>query len=82
VGLRANWKADAAPKLAALGEKAAVEVDSKARAADLKAIQEAMDADSPFAVLLQHARQYAYLSDLKNAYYNDFYKLNLSVIAQ
>jgi peptide/nickel transport system substrate-binding protein len=82
VGLRANWTAAMNPKLAALGDKAAVEVDSKARAADLKAIQEAMDADSPFAVLLQHARQYAYLSELKNAYYNDFYKLNLAVVAK
>jgi peptide/nickel transport system substrate-binding protein len=82
VGLRANWTAAMNPKLAALGEKAAIEVDSKARAADLKAIQEMMDADSAFAVLLQHARQYAYRSELKGAAYNDFYKLNLAYISK
>jgi ABC-type dipeptide transport system, periplasmic component len=82
VGLRANWTAAMNPKLAALGEKTAVEVDPKARAADLKAIQESMDADSAFAVLLQHARQYAYLSELKNAYYNDTYKLDLVSMAK
>jgi peptide/nickel transport system substrate-binding protein len=82
VGLRANWTAAMNPKLAALGEKAAVEVDPKARAATLKAIQESMDEDSAFAVLLQHARHYAYRSELKGAAYNDTYKLNLAKISK
>jgi len=82
VGLRANWTAAMSPKLADLGKKAAVEVNPKARAADLKAIQEAMDADSAFATLLQHARHYAYRSELKGADYNDSYKLILSKISK
>lgn len=82
VGLRANWTAAMNPKLAALGDKAAVEVDPKARAADLKAIQQSMDEDSAFATLLQHARQYAYRAELKGADYNDFYKLNLAYVSK
>ncbi|MDA8412087.1 MAG: ABC transporter substrate-binding protein [Treponema sp.] len=82
VGLRANWTAAMDPKLAALGEKTAVETNPKARAADLKSIQEMMDADTAFAVLLQSARQYAYASDLEGAYYNDYYKLNLAAISR
>jgi peptide/nickel transport system substrate-binding protein len=78
VGLRANWTAAMSPKLAALADKTAVDVDPKVRAADLKQIQELMDADTAFAVLLQPARQYSFLADLKNADYNDYYKLNLA----
>lgn len=77
VGLRANWTAAMNPQLAALGKKAASEVDKETRVKDLQDIQKMMDEDTAFAVLLQSARYYATRESIKGADYIDPYKINL-----
>jgi peptide/nickel transport system substrate-binding protein len=69
VGLRANWKEDQNPALAALGRSAAVETDEAKRMALIGQIQRAMIEDTPFAVLLQHSSQYAIRTGLTGADY-------------
>jgi peptide/nickel transport system substrate-binding protein len=69
VGLRANWKEEQNPALAALGRSAAVETDEAKRMALFGQIQQAMIEDTPFAVLLQHSSQYAIRTGLSGADY-------------
>jgi len=77
VGLRANWKADANPKLAQLGKSALIETDDTSRAAIIKEIQEIMAEDSPFAVLVQFPKQLAIKKGLKGVDYSDSYKIEV-----
>jgi peptide/nickel transport system substrate-binding protein len=59
VGLRAGWRTEQNPSLAALGQTAAVEINDAKRLALFNQIQQALIEDTPFAVLLQHTSQYA-----------------------
>lgn len=81
VGLRANWTAEMNPELAELGKKAAVEVDKATRVKILEEIQEKMDEDSAFNVLLQHARHYATRDNIVGTDYIDLYKINLKDVS-
>ena len=81
-GPRARWTAEQAPELAELARKAIGEIDNAKRAEYLAGIQEAMHDGSPFTVLLQHGRQYAVRSNVKNAGYIDHCKLNLRAITK
>ena len=77
VGLRANWKADANPKLVQLGKAALIENDDKSRAAIIEEIQEIMAEDSPFATLVQYPKQIAFKKGLKGVEYSDCYKIEV-----
>lgn len=77
VGLRANWKADANPKLVQLGKAALIEIDDQKRKVMLEEIQKIMAEDSPFAVLVQYPKQIAIRSGLKGAEYSEHTKIDL-----
>jgi peptide/nickel transport system substrate-binding protein len=79
-GPRVNWKESDAPELAELSRKCMVETDPDKRAELLRTIQTIMGEDSPYIVLLQHGRQYAVRSNVKDAFYIDNYKLDLRLI--
>lgn len=67
VALRAGWKAEANSALANLGRNTALEIDEAKRIEYLRQIQEQLLEDSPFAVILQHASQYAIRTGLTGA---------------
>jgi len=77
IGLHAGWTDKMSPKLVELGKKAAVESDSATRVKFLQEIQRLMDEDSPYAVLLQHARYYATRDNIRGAEYIDAYRIDL-----
>ena len=81
-GPRARWSEADAPELAALAKQAIAETDNAQRAEYLRKIQETMQDGSPFIVLLQHGRQFAVRSNVKNASYIDHCKLNLRAITK
>ncbi|MDR2516133.1 MAG: ABC transporter substrate-binding protein [Spirochaetaceae bacterium] len=70
VGLRANWTEAMNPALAALGRRAATEVDNEKRNALYAEIQARLIEDTPYAMLLQHASQYAVRTGLTGVDYN------------
>jgi peptide/nickel transport system substrate-binding protein len=79
-GPRVNWHESDAPELAELYRKCMVETDPNKRAELLEKIQTIMSEDSPYIVLIQHGRQYAVRSNVKDAFYIDNYKLDLRLI--
>jgi peptide/nickel transport system substrate-binding protein len=81
VGLRANWKADANPKLIQLGEAAMIETDDKKRAEILKEIQEIMVEVSPYIPLLQPSKQIVIKKGLKGIEYSDAYRLEVYTLS-
>jgi peptide/nickel transport system substrate-binding protein len=81
-GPRVRWNESDAPELAELSKKAMVETDPETRAGYLREIQTRMGEDSPYVVLMQHGRQYAVRSNVKDAFYIDNYKLDLRSISK
>jgi peptide/nickel transport system substrate-binding protein len=79
-GPRVRWNESDAPELAELARKCMVEIDPAKRAEYLREIQTRMSEDSPYVVLMQHGRQYAVRSNVKDAFYIDNYKLDLRLV--
>ena len=57
------------------------ESDYNKRAGYAGELQDLMDADSPYAFLLQHPKAYAVRSNLQNVLYNDVAKLQLTELS-
>jgi peptide/nickel transport system substrate-binding protein len=79
-GPRVHWNEGDAPDLAELSKKCMTETDPEARAKYLREIQTRMAKEGPFIVLVQHGRQYAVRSNVRDAFYIDNYKLDLRAI--
>ena len=78
VGLRAGWKADAAPDIAALVTKGYTTGDQTARQALFEQWGKAMNDESPFIPLIQPASNVAYQPSVTNVYYNPTWLINVA----
>jgi peptide/nickel transport system substrate-binding protein len=76
VGLRANWKADMAPDLAALASQIKTTTDDAARAALIGKAQDMMQ-NGPFTVFVQPARTLACSKRVTNVQYTPAFQLEL-----
>jgi peptide/nickel transport system substrate-binding protein len=70
VGLRAGWTEAMDPGLAELGRQAATEINDSRRNALYTQIQTVLALESPYAMLLQHASQYAVRAGLSGVDFN------------
>jgi len=81
VGLRANWKADANPKLVQLGEAALTETDTTKRVAILEEIQKIMAEDSPWIFLVQPPKHLAFREGLKGVAFSNAYCIEVDKLS-
>jgi peptide/nickel transport system substrate-binding protein len=80
VGLRTSWKAEMAPDIVDLCNKAGTEVDEGKRAELLKQVQLAIMDRGPYANLIQPGRQLAYRANIDGVVYNPVYQQNLAIL--
>lgn len=80
VGLRAQWKAGAAPEVEALAAKAKQGGSDSERAALYQKIQQDINASGPFVPLFQPASNIAYASTVTGVSYNPVWTIDLAAI--
>ncbi|OUP22524.1 peptide ABC transporter substrate-binding protein [Lachnoclostridium sp. An196] len=80
VGVRAGWREDMDPELAALYDEALNATDNDARIAVLEQIQDAMYEDGPFIFVVQAPAHIAYNTRLEGVAISDPYSLDLTLI--
>lgn len=79
---RVRWEMDEAnARMAELGRLIEGESNYDQRAKYAEELQDLLDADSPYAFLLQHPKSYAVSDKLENVTYNDVAKLQLADLA-
>jgi peptide/nickel transport system substrate-binding protein len=78
VGLRAQWKAEANPKIAELVKKGYTTGDHEARKAVFEEWAKAMNDEGPFVPLLQPGSNVAYQPSVTNVYYNPTWLINVA----
>ena len=79
---RVKWNAsDENKRMGELANLIRQESDYNKRAGYAGELQDLMDADSPYAFLLQHPKAYAVRSNLQNVLYNDVAKLQLTELS-
>ena len=79
---RVKWASDSSnARMAELGKLIEGESNYEKRAQYAQELQDLLDADSPYAFLLQHPKAYAVSSRLENVTYNDVAKLQLADLA-
>ena len=82
VGLRANWRAEDNPELAAMGEKAMMETDIAARERLIEEIQREIEKNSPFISIVQHPRQTVSGRDIEGAKWHEVYRIDVGGISR
>lgn len=80
VGLRAGWKEGAAPEVAAIAAKAAVEIDQATRTRLYDDWQKKLNAQGPFTSLFQPAFSMASSKTLEPVAYNAMWTIDLQAV--
>jgi peptide/nickel transport system substrate-binding protein len=81
VGVRAGWQKGADPTLEALGARARVATDAKARTTLYRQIQQRLNAVGPFFPLIQPTQVFVATADLKNAVFHPVYQIDVTQVA-
>ena len=80
VGLRAGWKAEMSPEIAAYYDKIMEATDTETREGLLGELQDAMYEDGPFLLIAQAPAHIGYNSRLEGVAISDPYALDLTLI--
>lgn len=81
VGERANWPDPSDGKIGELQKTIETESDEDKRAAASEELQELLDKDMPYALLVQHPKVLAYRSNLDGVNYYEVQKINFQDVA-
>lgn len=82
VGLRAGWKAEMAPELAAQYDLILAETNNEKRKKMIEDVVTQTGTDSPFVVYAQYPKFIAASSELKGVTYSNVYRLDLTAISK
>ena len=80
VGLRANWTDEGYDEVTALYDAAMAETDNTRRSEILLKIQETLEEDSPFVMLVQAPSHVGYNKSLSGVAFSDDYRVDLTEI--
>jgi peptide/nickel transport system substrate-binding protein len=81
VGTRVGWTKGADPAVEALGAKARVTTETKARTTLYRQIQLKLNTDGPYFPLIQPTQVFVATADLRNAVFHPLYQIDVTKVA-